>query len=114
MLLIKAREGMSREAFKDYYETVHVPLALHLFPMIKKYKRNYVKDLKDVKHPESLSKMEFDVVTEIYFEGEAEYAAFLRRSADPDVSNVLRADRAKFIRKNAVFGFMVDEIRSQL
>jgi hypothetical protein len=42
--LIKAKPGLSREQFIDYYESNHAPLVRRLLPMIGAYRRNYVTD----------------------------------------------------------------------
>ena len=42
LLFMKRRPGMSFEAFKDYYENHHVPLALKYTSGVKRYLRRYL------------------------------------------------------------------------
>jgi hypothetical protein len=41
---MRRKSGMSRKAFVDYYETLHVPLVLSFIPPPLVYHRNYLPD----------------------------------------------------------------------
>lgn len=106
IVLISAREGMSRQDFRTHYETVHVPLVLSLFPMLRDYRRNYVR-APDMAGSPALG---FDVVTELWFDDAEAHAAFRARAALPEVRRRIRADEAKFLRRGEIRSFMVDEV----
>jgi uncharacterized protein (TIGR02118 family) len=70
LLFMKRRPGMSVEAFRDYYENHHVPLALKYSAAVTRYMRRYLEP-----HPNPDSgdsgEMPYDVVTELWFDDEA-------------------------------------------
>ena len=74
LLFMKRRPGMSVEAFRDYYENNHVPLAMANSGGqgggIVRYMRRYLTPLP---HAESGTNEElpYDVVSELWFEDEA-------------------------------------------
>ena len=72
LLLMKRRPGMSVEAFRDYYENRHVPLAMKYGGQVKlsRYVRRY---LEPQMHAESGTNEElpYDVITELWFDDEA-------------------------------------------
>jgi hypothetical protein len=61
LLLLKRRRGMSREAFRDYYENRHVPLAMKYMTGPTRYVRRYLEPSPAMPEPD------FDVVTELWF-----------------------------------------------
>ena len=83
---MKRKEGMSREAFWAYYETKHVPLWLEYTAGIVRYVRRYIQG-RD--HPETGSgeNLEYDVITELWFEDEKLYhqtLAYLSTNTMPE------------------------------
>lgn len=66
LLVTKRRHGLTPEAFRDYYETVHAPYCAQFMKDSCRYVRRYVHD------PLSLSgtdrELPFDCITEIWFE----------------------------------------------
>ena len=64
--LLKRKPGLSPEEFRRHYEEVHAPLVRRLLPCIKRYVRNYVTVRP---FPSSGGEVEFDCVTEQWFEG---------------------------------------------
>lgn len=69
LLLMKRRPGMSVEAFRDYYENHHVPLALKYPSAMKRYFRRY---LVPQPHAESgtCEELPYDVISELWFDDE--------------------------------------------
>lgn len=98
--LISKRPDISRAEFIRYYETHHAPLARRLLPMLGRYTRSFL--------PEGHGAA-FDVVTEIWFRSDAEYAAFRERMADPVVAAAIRADEANFLLSDRVTSWVVEE-----
>ncbi len=74
LLFMKRKPGMTMEAFKDYYENHHVPLALANSggrdSGISRYMRRYLTPLP---HAESGTNDElpYDVISELWFDDEA-------------------------------------------
>lgn len=114
IVLLKRRSDMSREDFIDYYENKHVPLVRQLLPTIGHYSRNYLDlDISPKQH-ESVSEVTapppyFDVITEIWFEGQSAYDQFVADLLDPEVSRRLQQDEANFLDRRVIQTFMADE-----
>jgi hypothetical protein len=86
LLFMKRRPGMSVAAFQDYYERHHAPLCEKYASGIQRYLRRYI-----TPHPypgvkDAAEELEFDVITELWFENEAIFRAtvdYLTTSAMP-------------------------------
>lgn len=86
LLFMKRKPGMSVEAFRDYYEGSHAPLAETYSQGVARYVRRY---LDPQPHPETgaWDEPEYDVITEIWFADEATYKgtlAYITTNIMPD------------------------------
>lgn len=86
LLLMKRRPDISVEAFRDYYENHHAPLAEKYSQGITRYVRRY---LDPQPHPETGpgGELPYDVITELWFEDEAVFKgtlAYITTSIMPD------------------------------
>jgi uncharacterized protein (TIGR02118 family) len=74
LLFMKRRPDMSVEAFRDYYESNHAPLAEQYISGVSGYIRRYVDRLP---HPETgpVDELPFDVITELWFDDERVFRA---------------------------------------
>lgn len=109
ILLVKARDGMSKAAFRYYYETVHAPLCLRLLPMLRGYTRNYVD------HERSNAagaRCPYDVVTEFAFDSDEDYRAFQAAMEDPAIRDPIRSDEPNFVDPPTIAYLEVDEQQS--
>jgi uncharacterized protein (TIGR02118 family) len=86
LLFMKRRPGMSMEAFQEYYETRHAPLAMKYSSSVDRYIRRYL-----TAHPNpetgETGELPYDVVTELWFEDEAVFKGtvqYLSTSIMPD------------------------------
>ncbi len=111
VVLLKRKEGLTTEQFIDHYENRHVPLVREVLPTIGKYVRNYL-DTVSV----SAGRQEgaaptpyFDVITEIWFEDQVAYQAFVDALSDPDVSGRLQEDEERFLDRSIVQTYSVQE-----
>jgi hypothetical protein len=86
--LLTRRQDLSREAFHDYYETRHAPLAIGYFPF-EKYVRSHLQDHAD---------LGFDTVSEFW----AEDLAALTSLMEGEVGEILRADERKFMDQSQI------------
>jgi hypothetical protein len=114
ILLLKRKQGLTREEFLQYYERRHVPLVRTLLPSIARYTRNYL-DLTPVASGGTVGAElpgqppDFDVITELWFEGPAQYEEFLNALADPEVARRLREDEESFLDRTTMRMFSVSE-----
>lgn len=86
LMFLKRREGMSFEAFRDYYENHHMPLCLKYVSGPTRYMRRFLDPLPDVDTGE-VRELPFDVITELWFEDEAVFRGtveYLSTSVMPD------------------------------
>jgi uncharacterized protein (TIGR02118 family) len=76
LLFMKRKPGMSMEAFKDYYETRHAPLAAKYSTNLQRYIRRFITPQT---HPETGpgGEMAFDVITELWCKDKASFDALL-------------------------------------
>ncbi|MEU3642288.1 EthD domain-containing protein [Lentzea sp. NPDC034063] len=102
MALLKARAGMSRDEFVDYYENHHVPLVLSLAPAPVRYARNYLPEAGERGLP-----AEFDVVTLLSFADEATYHAWLAAVLAEDSG--IAQDEERFLDRSRTRAWTVDE-----
>jgi hypothetical protein len=86
LLFMKRRPGMRFEAFQDYYEDRHAPLCEKYASGISRYVRRFL-----TPHPNpetgATEELQFDVITELWFEDEAIFRAtvdYLATSIMPD------------------------------
>ncbi|WP_178128944.1 EthD domain-containing protein [Pseudomonas sp. PB120] len=105
--LLKKRADLSRDQLIDYYENNHAPLIKSLFPGIKEYRRNFL-DLEGAFLSQTAS-IDFDVVTEIWFEDRAAYDVFIAENRKPDVARRIAEDELNVFDRNATRMFVVEE-----
>ena len=109
LLFMKRRPGMSMEAFMDYYENHHVPLcSKYASGSVKRYMRRFITPQPN---PDSgaTGELEFDVVTELWFEDEAAYRGtvnYLSTSIMPD--EVVTDERNLFDRSKIRMATVVE------
>ena len=61
---IKRKSTITREEFARHYEEVHAPLAIKIFPTIKRYARNHIIKTLGGEEPD------FDCISEFWFDDE--------------------------------------------
>jgi uncharacterized protein (TIGR02118 family) len=106
--LLARKPGTSLEDFKRHYETVHVPGARERIPALARadYRRNFIGD----KRPGA--PIDFDVVTEMTFASQADYAEMRKSLADPAIAAWVREDVAEFADPSKTRTYVVDECKS--
>ena len=102
MLLIKRKEGLSKEEFIKHYEEVHAPLILKMCPSVKKYTRNYVQ------HAIAGGEPDFDCITEVWYEDEAGLQALIE-IYNSEAGKVIRDSEASFMNESKLVVVFVDE-----
>ena len=101
LALIKRRPGIDRDAFREHYETVHVPLALPVLEGLRRYVRYHV--LSD-----RFGDLAFDVLTGFWYRDRAATDEVFSRLASPEGKAIL-ADELMFMDKPANRFFAVSE-----
>ena len=102
MIFLKRKPGVSFEAFRDYYEEKHIPLAERFFGhLIKSYTRNYLTPGDNIGAEHRAVANEYDCITELVFHDPDGYQQLRRVALDPAVMAALSADRAQFMDEAA-------------
>ena len=106
MVLIKRKDGISMQAFRDHYENVHVPLIRRLHPTLGHYRRNYIDAGRTAMPVER--QPDFDVITEAFFDDWAAFERFRATSASPEVRRQVLDDEALFVDTASTRRLVVD------
>src|SRR3546814_11493994 len=79
VVLLRRKSGLTTEQFIDHYENRHVPLVREVLPSIGRYVRNYLElnSLSAARQEGDAPTPYFDVITELWFDDEAAYRAFM-------------------------------------
>jgi len=109
---MKRKPGMSREAFKEYYETRHAPLAAKCMRMFAGYRRSYIVPSKtlDAGHVKDRPPQpDVDVLTEIWFRKPEDVQALAKELAHPEIGPMITADEANMLDRTYMKTWMVQE-----
>jgi hypothetical protein len=100
LLFMKRREDMSVAAFRDYYETHHVPLCERYSSGVTRYLRRYIDPQP---HPETgpAAELPFDVITELWFDDEALFKGTLRYLTTTIMPDIITADEAQLFDRTS-------------
>jgi hypothetical protein len=112
VVLIKKKRGMSMEDFINYYENNHAPLGISKVPNMVKYVRHFIRPYgNDVYAADEESP--YDVLTEIWFENEAEFQRGMAMLTEPETAAIIAADEEKLFERSSI-KFMVMEDRETI
>jgi len=117
ILLLKRKPGMTREQFRQHYETSHVMLAKkHVGHLFHDYRRHYVGDVIAMRGEEvvvnGVEEGAYDVITKIVFRDQAALDEFWRIYAIPEVFAELRADEQAFLDMPTMRVNICEEVRT--
>lgn len=117
IFLMKRKQGITKEAFRDHYENNHIPLALkYINHLLVDYRRNY--PLTALLDPANPSGEEYDCgydcITEMWVRRDEDLEEMGRIFAAPDVSPILLEDEAKFLDSKTAVMILADEVRTTI
>ncbi|MCB2047959.1 MAG: EthD domain-containing protein [Novosphingobium sp.] len=98
---MKRKEGMSFEAFRDYYENNHAPLAASLCPHLVKYTRTYITGWQPLARSAQLPEPGFDCITECWYDVEGTWDERKMDLLPAEVFKQLAADEENFLDRRA-------------
>jgi EthD domain len=108
LLFLKRRPGMSREAFRDYYEHQHMPMAMKYMAGPTRYMRRYLEPSPDMPEPD------FDVITEIWFTDRKTLDMVIHAMAKDMMPPEVIADEEKLFDRSASRAYAVSEYETKL
>lgn len=101
LALLKRRPDLTREAFRDHYESTHAPLALPIVTGLERYVRNHIVE-------ELAGEVDFDVLSAFWYRDADAVAATMADLAG-EAGEVIRVDELRFMDKPGNTFFSVSE-----
>ena len=108
IFMLKRRPDMSREAFIARYENGHARLGEKYVPNAVRYVRRYLQPLPGPFTGE-LIEPDHDVITELWFDNEDQYAIAMQRLAEPEIVADIVADEEQLFDRSMHRVFLVEE-----
>ncbi len=113
MVLIKRKRGMRMEDFIAYYENNHAPLAITRVPNLKRYVRHFIRPYgNDVYSADA--EPPYDVLTEIWFDDEADFQRGMAYLTEPETAAIIGADEEKLFDKSSIRFMIMEDHESEL
>ena len=108
MAFLKRQPHLSYDAFVAHYENWHAPWGYHNFCAghVRRYVRNYVQ------HPKDGPEAAFDVITEFWFNSEADYHAWVTAKQQHPMAAALTADENSFFDRALVQTAVVEPVET--
>ena len=113
--LVKAKEGMSRDAFIKRYEEGHVPLIQELLPYHRDYRRSYIipGTIVAPAHIDgNVTKPAFDAVAELWYDSQEQLDKFTS-GLKGSVGRLVAEDEADLFDRTRIVKFEVEEFTTQ-
>lgn len=107
--MIKRKRGTSMEDFIDYYETRHAPLGASKVPNLKRYVRHFIRPYGNAVYAAD-AEAPYDVLTEIWFDDEADFERGMAYLTEPETAAIIGADEEKLFERSSI-RFMIMEDR---
>jgi len=117
IFMLKRKDGITAQAFRDHYESSHVKLAQkYIGHLLERYVRNY--PLQAVLNPSNQSQepgasattSEYDVITEMYLKDALAVQEMSRIFNDPDINPILVKDELKFLDRASTLMLVCDQV----
>jgi hypothetical protein len=108
MAFLKRQPHLTYDAFVAHYENWHAPWGYHNFCAghVRRYVRNYVQ------HPKDGPEAAFDVITEFWFNSEADYHAWVTAKQQHPMAAALTADENSFFDRALVQTAVVEPVET--
>jgi EthD domain len=113
VVLVKRKPGLTRQQFKDYFETKHVKFGeKYLPPYCTKYIRRYLIPQANPMTPNQPPHPDFDALVELWFADEEQFKAFQASVAGEADVHLVVEDEERFQDRNNVYRYLVEEHQS--
>ncbi|MEQ8661552.1 MAG: EthD domain-containing protein [Gammaproteobacteria bacterium] len=113
MILIKRKPGMSMEEFIDYYETRHAPLGASKVPNLKRYVRHFVRPYGNAVY-QADSDAPCDVLTELWFDDEADFERGMAYLTEPETAAIIAADEEQLFDRASIRFMIMEDHETEL
>lgn len=113
--LLRRKDGMTLDEFKDYYESVHARIGeKYLAPHASRYFRRFLHPVPGSSTSEDSPERTYDVVMEIWFPDQAAFDAAFRDLGTAEAQAEIVADELKLFDREYIHSYIVDEHESCL
>lgn len=112
--LFKRKQGISVEAFRNYYETKHVRLFdEHVSqPGVVRFSRRYLTQIDGMSSPLPTTTGGFDAIMEVWY-NDRELFEDLRRKPNPEFTKIAIEDEEQFIDRESMTMYISDDVESK-
>ncbi|MDB5575533.1 MAG: Ethyl tert-butyl ether degradation EthD [Bradyrhizobium sp.] len=107
-VLIRRNPKLSIVQFKAHYEAIHAPLASGLMPKMRRYTRHFLKPYGDGTYA-SGDVQDYDVITEMWFDTEADFHETMKYLSRPEVASVLGADEQRVFDRDSIRIYVLED-----
>ena len=109
--LLKRRDGMSFADFQDYYENHHRKIGEKVLPHGVRYMRRYLHGFPNPVTGE-VPELEFDVLTEMWFDDEAAFEAAMAALSEPAIAAEIAEDEERLFDRSKIRFCTIEEHES--
>jgi hypothetical protein len=112
--LLKKREGLSNEAFREYYEGYHRVIGeKYLRQYASRYMRRYLKPFGDPISGQCGEHF-YDVILEIWYHSEAAFQSANALFSQPEIAREISEDEEKLFDRSSNRFYTVSEVESTM
>lgn len=111
--LVKRKPGLSKQQFRDYYETFHSKLGeKYLPPYCKKYLRRYMQWLPHPMKSGQAPGPDYDCMVEFWFETKDDCTAFEQSVSAPEIVKEVVEDEERFVDRANSYRYLIEDYQS--
>ena len=104
---------MSMADFINYYETKHAPLGYSKVPNLKRYVRHFIRPYgNDVYAADA--EPDYDVLTEIWFDDEADFKRGMDYLTDPETAAIIGADEENLFERESIRFMLMEDHETEI
>lgn len=105
---IRKNPALSVAQFRDHYETRHAPLAASLMPRMRRYTRHFTTPYGDATYAGS-GDQGLDVITEMWFDSQADFNEAMAHLSQPEVAAILGADEERVFERASIRIYLLED-----
>jgi len=107
-VVARRNPSLSVEQFRSHYELVHAPLAASLMPKMRRYTRHFAMPYGNPTY-EAGARGEFDMITEMWFDSEADFTEAMAHLSTPSAIASLGADETILFENGSIRIFTLED-----
>ncbi|VWX49953.1 EthD domain-containing protein [Novosphingobium sp. 9U] len=108
-VLIRKNPALTVAEFREHYETKHAPLAASLMPKLRRYTRHFATAYGNATYSGGDDHQDLDVITEMWFDSEADFQEAMAHLSQPEVAAVLGADEERVFDRSSIRIYLLED-----